>query len=115
MKNFYELLATDLRIALHMLITAHTDTVHVVINDQPQAAQQTANGLEVSLQLPLLQPIDICVYRQTADIGSLTLDGWQVRPHWGTEYSNMWQFTTNGQPFYRWKHQATGQGWLLSP
>lgn len=115
MKNFYELLATDLAIALELLITVHSGNVEIVINNQPQLAQQTANGVMVCVALPLLQPIDVSVHHQGAYVNSLLLDGWQARPHWGTEYSNMWQFTTNGQPFYRWKHQATGQGWLLSP
>jgi hypothetical protein len=115
MNNFYELLATDLTIALELLITVHSGNVEIVINNQPQLAQQTANGVMVCVTLPLLQPIDVNVRHQGAYVSSMLLDGWQARPQYGIEHPGLWQFTTNEQLFYHWKHQATGQGWLLRP
>lgn len=115
MKNFYELLATELTISLDMLIAGHDNNIEITINNHSHCAHQTAQGLAVWAALPLLEPIDICVYHRAAHVSSLLFDGWQARPHWGQQYFDHWQFSTNNQPFYLWKHHATGQGWLLSP
>lgn len=70
--------------------------------------------------------------RETAVIiDSITIDDFEMIPAWThlARYQNDrgYQGATNylgfngtwtlsmSQPFYQWKHQATGQGWLLHP
>lgn len=61
------------------------------------------------LRWPLLVPIDIAC----ADVQSVTIDGMEVLD-FGYRDQGMWRMTLH-EPFYRWRHRVTGQGWLLEP
>jgi hypothetical protein len=81
MKNFSELLATELH--LDVSINNNTTAVglyeHLTFNADDQV---TVDGIEV---LPK--------YSYLADAGTLSIS----------------------EPFYRWYHRVSGQGWLLEP
>jgi len=88
MKNFLDLLATDLTI-----------DIVVVANDQID-----------QYSVPLLEPIKIAV---AGNLTELTIDGFDAIP-FAWHQDNVWHFEID-QPFYQWRHQITGQGWLLRP
>lgn len=116
MNNYFDLLATDYQIDL--AITLHLDqpgAVKVFVNDQVITDQVTQGTLSLTASVGLLTPVNLRVEHSGAYVSSLKFDGWETRPQWGQELPGMWQFTTHNQPFYLWQHQATGQGWLLTP
>lgn len=87
MKHFSDLLATDSWLEIEI---------------------QTAQG-QMSLRWPLLVPIDLSVH----DPVSVCIDGMQVVDY-GYHDRGHWRITLH-EPFYRWRHRVTGQGWLLEP
>lgn len=87
------------------------------------------DNIEISIQMSdKLYSID---HETAVLIKSITIDGFEVVPNWThlAEYDNERNFTDptsylgfNGtwrlaipEPFYRWRHRVTGQGWLLEP
>jgi hypothetical protein len=118
MKNFFELLATrpdryiniEISVALREL-----QTVLITVNGCSVLNYWSDTGTIWQGRVPLTEPMDITVAHQSAYVDSLLIDGWQARPQWGTEHPGLWQFSTQGQPFYQWQHRVTGQGWLLIP
>ena len=81
MKNFSELLATDLKLT-------------VVVNGQAVTA---------NLHNPLIFDAD----------DTVTVDGVDILPKYRNLSCNG-QLTIN-EPFYRWYHRVSDQGWLLTP
>jgi hypothetical protein len=98
-------------------------------------------GITVDVELPLLDPFKIEIgmsdkkYNETLEtaviIRSLKIDDFEIIPNWTnlSEYQNerdinrpvsymgyngVWSLTVP-EPFYRWRHVVTGQGWLLEP
>jgi hypothetical protein len=116
MKTFFDLLATEQCIDIAMTVqTAQPSAVKIVVNNQTVFDQQVQNQAVVNVRVPLLEPVNIQVYHSGAYVRSLQFDQWESRPQWGQEQSGFWSFSTIDQPFYVWKHTATGQGWLLTP
>lgn len=114
MKNFLELLATNFGIDISMTIVPGQGDVEVWINGQQIYDHAMVKTTVLKYQIPILQPVEIQVLHTGAYVESLTFDGWESRPQHGQELLGCWQLTTT-VPFYQWKHQATGQGWLLEP
>lgn len=87
MKNFCDLLATDYW--LDVVISGTQGTVF--------------------LRWPLLTNLDISV----SEPRSILVDGMEVID-FGCVDQGMWRLTLD-EPFYRWRHRVTGQGWLFKP
>lgn len=116
MKNFSDLLATQPDIDIEISITVlESQQVIIVVNGQEVYNQWTVNDAVWSGSVPLPEPLTIQVSHKSAYVVSLLIDGWQARPHWGSDSHGLWKFDTESLPFYQWHHTATGQGWLLIP
>ncbi len=145
MKNFLELLATNLSIDIELVLRPVIDNgaphVEVVIDGKQIYSHVMLKSTVFRVSTLLLNPVDIsitmsgkqyCAKQETAVvIESLKVDGFDLVPR----YLDQVQYAHNqGQgpagayigfnghwqlkhkiPFYQWKHTATGQGWLLTP
>lgn len=116
MKNFLELLATDLSVDIDLVVVpAAAGPAQVVINSKCIYNSRMQHSADFHYSVPLLEPIEITVRHTGASVPSLKFDGWEIRPMHGQDAIGVWQFTTDGLPFYQWRHHATAQGWLLEP
>jgi hypothetical protein len=88
MKNFSELLATELLINVETVVD-HNVSQYCV---------------------PLLDPVKIQIH---GNLTSFKIDNFDVMPFTWCQ-NNTWYFELD-QPFYQWRHNITGQGWLLQP
>lgn len=88
MKNFLETLATDLRLHVVCVVDQKTNT----------------------FDLPLLDAIDLDFVQCPT---TLEIDNMNLLPFVYYK-NNKWHFTIH-KPFYQWRHDVTGQGWLLKP
>jgi hypothetical protein len=145
MKNFSELLDTDPKLAICIALDPVIDNgeplVWVHINGRELFRSKLMFGITVDVELPLLDPFKIEIgmsdkkYNETLEtaviIRSLKIDDFEIIPNWTnlSEYQNerdinrpvsymgyngVWSLTVP-EPFYRWRHVVTGQGWLLDP
>jgi hypothetical protein len=145
MKKFSDLLDIDPKIELDLMIRARTDNgiphCRARINHEVLHDGILDHARSWRRQCDLLQPIDLEIsmwgkqydqYRETAVIiEQLTIDGFDIVPGWThlATYDNdhdcqeptaylgfngTWRLLID-QPFYRWRHAVTGQGWLLTP
>lgn len=142
MKNFSDLLATDLD--LDLVLTAepvgHPD-VEIWLNQQLIHQGPMSAPVTVSTQLPLLSGFSIMVKLKnkvyTSDsetavmLTKLSVDRFDIIPQFThlAKYANDHEFTEptsyigfNGEwrlevtnPFYQWQHEITSQGWLFQP
>ena len=142
MKNFLDLLDTDLH--LDLKLTAEpvgTPDVEIWLNQQLIHQGQLLESFTVSTQLPLLSGFLISVKlknkvysleSETAVVlTKLSIDGFDLVPNFThlAQYTNDHDFTEptsyvgfNGEwrlevtkPFYQWRHEITSQGWLFQP
>ena len=142
MKNFSDLLATDLQLdfALSIEPVGMPDT-EIWINQQLMYQGQLLDTFSISQQLPLLSDLLISVKLKNKTYGlipdtaivlkQISIDGFDIIPAWTqlAQYVNdhdindptsylgfngEWKLEIK-QPFYQWRHQVTGQGWLLHP
>ena len=116
MKNFLELLATNLSIGIDLtVVPVVSGTVEVVVNGQCIYSDTMQRTTDFHYSVPVLEPIEITVFHTGVTVLSLCFDGWESRPVHGQDAMGVWRFITNGLPFYQWRHHATAQGWLLEP
>ena len=116
MKNFLELLATNLSIGIDFaVVPVAPGTVEVVVNGQCIYHGVMQRTTDFYYAVPVLEPIEITVFHSGITVLSLCFDGWESRPVHGRDAIGVWRFTTDGLPFYQWQHHATAQGWLLEP
>ena len=116
MKNFLELLATNLSVDIDLVVVPTTPGLtEVMINGKCIYDSIMQHSTDFHYTVPLLEPIEINVLHNGATVPSLKFDGWESRPVHCQDVMGMWRFTTNGLPFYQWQHHATAQGWLLEP
>ena len=116
MKNFLELLATNLSVDIDLtIVPTSLRSIEVVINNQRIYNNVMQHSTDFHYIVPLLNPIEITVSHVGATVPSLKFDGWESRPVHGQDDTGVWRFTTDGLPFYQWRHHATAQGWLLLP
>lgn len=142
MKNFSELLATDLHVDL--ALTAEPigiPYVEIYINQTSLYQGQLLEPMTISQRLPLLLGFVVVVklqnkiyssdYETAVNLTRLSVDNFDLIPRWShlARYTNDHDFTEptsyigfNGEwkfevtkPFYQWRHEATGQGWLFHP
>ena len=142
MKNYLDLLGTDLYLDLVLVVEpVGAPETEIWINQQMIYQGQLLESITVSEQLPLLSEILISVklknkvYNSDSEtavvLKKLSIDGFDIIPNWSqlanyindhntnspTSYlgfNGEWKFQIT-QPFYQWKHQVNGQGWLLQP
>lgn len=142
MKNFSDLLATDLRLDFKLTLQpVGTPDTEVWINQQLIHQGCLRGPISIQEQLPLLSELLVLIKLQnkiySSDsesaivIDQLSIDGFGIVPMWTqlARYTNdhhvdsptaylgfngEWRLEIN-QPFYQWRHQVTGQGWLFRP
>jgi len=66
--------------------------------------------VEVNGQLTRVGILDNLEFNAT---DSVTIDGYEVLPRY--QYLAENGMLKINEPFYRWYHRASGQGWLLNP
>lgn len=142
MKNFSDLLATDLHLDLALAAEPiGIPDVEIYINQTLLYQGQLLEPMTISQQLPLLSGFVVVVKlknkvyssdSETAvNLTRLSVDNFDLIPQWShlARYTNDHDFTEptsyvgfNGEwkfevtkPFYQWQHEATGQGWLFHP
>ena len=116
MKNFLELLATNLSVDIDLVVVPTTPGLtEVMINGKCIYDSIMQHSTDFHYTVPLLEPIEINVFHNGATVPSLKFDGWESRPVHGQDAIGVWKFTTDGLPFYQWWHHANAQGWLLEP
>jgi hypothetical protein len=133
------------QLTVKLTLTAIVDNgvpdVSVSINDVLLYSDHLKTSMTISHIIPLLSPIDIKIvmtnksYSDSVETGikieSLMIDNVDMVPHcvdriayhndqqqqaqaFYLGFNGVWQFGIN-EPFYRWWHRASGQGWLLEP
>ena len=142
MKNFSDLLATDPQLDLDISVDPiGSPYTEIWINQNLMYQGQLSGTLDISTKLPLLSAFSISVklknkiYLSDSEtaivLNKISIDGFDIIPAWThlacysndydicgpTSYMGFngeWQLEIT-QPFYQWRHQVTGQGWLLCP
>lgn len=145
MKNFYELLDTKRNINISLtivpVIDIHLPKIKININKNCLYDNTVKETTTVKYKIKLLESLDIKIQLYNKDykkfqkiavtIKSLKIDLFEIIPQWThlaiykndqniiqttehLEFNGIWNLKIN-EPFYRWKHRITGQGWLLEP
>ena len=145
MKNFYELpgieKSIDIFLKISPQIDVHAPHVKIQINEKILHCGELSEFFVFQHHIKILESIDIKIElynknykisRNTAAIiESLEIDHFEIIPQWTqfaaykndkknskpTNYlgfNGTWNFKI-AEPFYRWRHKVTGQGWLLEP
>jgi hypothetical protein len=142
MKNFSDLLATDLHLDFVLIAEpVGRPDVEIWVNQQLIYQGHLLESFTVSTQLPLLSGFLVSVKlknkvysleSETAvTLTKLSIDGFDLVPNFThlAQYTNDHDFTeptsyvgVNGEwrlevtkPFYQWRHEITSQGWLFQP
>jgi hypothetical protein len=143
MKNFSELLATDLQLEFELKLEPHHSplSVRVWLNNNLIYNSLLEKSFTYAARLNLLDPIDLKISVLGKDynldnqsavlIKTFKIDDFEILLNWTqlAVYDNDHNYTDptthlgfNGswqylipEPFYQWKHKITGQGWLLTP
>jgi hypothetical protein len=145
MKNFYELQdikkQIDISLTIIPVIDVQMPNVKIKVNNNVLYNGNLENKLILKHQINLLEIIDIKLellnknYKRSKNtaitIESVKINSFELIPHWTqlatykndqnvtqpTNYlgfNGIWNLKIN-EPFYRWRHKITGQGWLLEP
>ena len=142
MKNFSDLLATDLHLDLVLIVEpVGRPDVEIWIDQQLIQQGHLMESITVSKQLPLLPRFLVSVklknkvYSSESEtavvLTKLSIDEFDIIPNFThlAQYTNDHDFTEptsyigfNGEwrlevtkPFYQWQHEITSQGWLFQP
>ncbi len=145
MKTFSDLLDIDPRIDLCVILEPVSyngcPEFWISVNDQIIAQGTLTHSIIKHCEINLLDPIRLEIgmqqkkysaEKETAIImKSITIDGFEIVPnhthhavyqndHNNTQptsylgFNGSWTLDIS-EPFYRWRHRITGQGWLLEP
>ena len=145
MKNFYELLDIKKNINIFLSISPIIDVnpprLKIDINKECLYDDILEKKINFNYKIDLLEKIDIKIklynknYRASQKtaliLDSLKINVFEIIPKWTqlasyhndhnvsqpTNYlgfNGTWNLKID-EPFYRWKHKITGQGWLLEP
>lgn len=145
MKNFCDLQDIKKEIKMIVILSPVKDLQFpnciIKINRKNLFDGEVNKKLKLICKIDLLEKIDIEIkllgknYKTSSKtaliIDSLKFDAFDIIPKWTqfTSYENdhnmnshtnylgfngSWKLKIN-QPFYRWRHKITGQGWLLEP
>jgi hypothetical protein len=142
MKNFSDLLATDLHLDLVLIVEpVGCPDVEIWVDQQLIHQGQLSESVKLSKQLPLLPGFLISVnlknkvysseFETAVRLTKLSIDGFDIIPNFThlAQYANDHAFNEptsyvgfNGEwrlevtkPFYQWRHEITSQGWLFRP
>ena len=142
MKNFSDLLATDLQLVFTLIAApVGVPDVEIWLNQQLIHQGPLLYPITVSSQLPLLSGVLVRVrlknkvYIEESEtavvLTKLSVDDFDIIPQFThlAKYVNDHAFTDptsyigfNGEwtleitkPFYQWQHEITSQGWLFRP
>ena len=141
MKNFYDPQDIKILIDLKPRETATPPVCSLIINNTELFNGVLASARTFETTIELLDSIDIKISLKDKNyntapttglcINSLQIDAFNIVPNWTqlAQYSNdkniiaptnylgyngVWSLSIP-EPFYRWQHRITGQGWLLQP
>ena len=145
MKNFYELLDIKNQIDISLTIAPVVDIqfpkIKININEKCLRDGNIEEIITLEHKIELLENLNIKIQLYDKDyktsqktaitIQSLKIDLFEIIPQWTqlatyendqsisqpTNYlgfNGIWNLKIN-EPFYRWRHRITGQGWLLEP
>jgi IS30 family transposase len=145
MKNFYELqdIKSQIEISLTVepIIDISCPNLMIKINRECLYNGITNQKIKIKHKIGLLEKLDLQIQLRDKDykrsrntaivIDSLQIDLFEIIPQWTklAQYENdqnitqptnylgfngTWNLNIN-EPFYRWKHRITAQGWLLEP
>ena len=145
MKQFSDLLAIDPKIDLSINLEPVSHNGYpefwISVNDEIIQQGTLSHSITKHCKIDLLDPIKLEIgmkhkkysaERETAVIiRSINIDGFEIVPDWThlavyqndhkngspTSYlgfNGTWVLDIS-EPFYRWRHRVTGQGWLLEP
>ncbi len=115
MNSFSELLDTEISLTVRIAIWPPQAPGHatVRVNDSQVFAGTVDQPIVINHSVDLLGDLNIEVCG-SVDLQSVTVDGFEMWPTFGWQQGDCKNIHV-GQPFYRWHHQVTGQGWLLQP
>jgi hypothetical protein len=145
MKNFYDLLDIKKQIGIHLTIIPIVDIqapkIKIKINEFVLYNNELKQEISLEHKIKILENLDIKIElfdknyeisKNTAIvIESLKINFFEIIPTFinlatyknnndifqptkHLEFNGIWNLKIN-EPFYRWKHRITGQGWLLEP
>jgi type II secretory pathway component HofQ len=145
MKNFYDLQDIKKQINISLTIVPVIDiqmpNVKIEVNNNILYNGNLENKLILKHQINLLETTDIklellnkdynCSKNTAITIESVKINSFELIPRWTqlatykndqnvaqpTNYmgfNGIWNLKID-EPFYRWQHKITGQGWLLEP
>ena len=145
MNQLLDLLDIDLSIPIEIVLEPikhnGTPSVRTMCNETILIEGPLRNQKKFCVSVGLLDKIAISIqmsdklysaeHETAVVIKSITIDGFEIVPAWThlavyhnernytdpTSYlgfNGTWQLDIS-EPFYRWRHRVTGQGWLLEP
>jgi hypothetical protein len=145
MKNFYDLLDIKKPIGINLkvipIIDVQAPRIKIQINELVLYEDELKQKISLEHKIKILETLDIKIelfdknYGISKDTGiiieSLKINFFEVVPKFinlatyknnhdifqatkHLEFNGTWNLQIN-EPFYRWKHRITGQGWLLQP
>lgn len=114
MNNYLDLLDTELKISIEMVLESANGHAEVTVNDCVVYTGSVMGTANITHSIPLLEPVRIQVRHQGVYLASLKLDDWEARPQHAWEVNGVFTLDTK-IAFYQWQHHATAQGWLLKP
>lgn len=140
MKTYSDLQGIDTRLALTIeLEPVGFPTATVIINDKQYTYSKIMSSIIINDYISLMDSIDISIilmnkhytteYETAVIIRRISIDNIEIIPKYDylADYINdhnnnnptsylgfngKWLLTIN-EPFYRWLHQHSGQGWLI--
>lgn len=145
MKNFYDLLDIKKQIVIQLtiipVVRIQAPKIKIKINEFVLHKDELKQKISLEHKIKILENIDIKIElfdknyeisKNTAIIiESLKINFFEIMPKFinlatyknnhdifqstnHLEFNGTWNLKIN-EPFYRWKHRITGQGWLLEP
>lgn len=114
MNNYLDLLDTDFKISIEIVLESAAGYAEVIVNDCVVYSGAVSGTANIAHTVPLLDPIRLEVRHQGVYLASLKLDEWEARPQHAWEVDGVFTLDTK-VAFYQWQHRATAQGWLLTP
>ena len=145
MNHFSDLLAIRSSLPISITVSSIADNgvpdCEVVVNGRILHQGKLYHVARSVIDVDLAEPIDITIAmsgkqysseKETAVlIKSINIDGFEIVPNYTHHaeyineknqsgptsylgYNGVWKLAIQ-EPFYRWRHRATGQGWLLDP
>jgi hypothetical protein len=145
MNNFSDLLVTDRKITINLVISPISENGYpcsvIKLNDRMLFDGEVKERISFNETLGLLDPVEISIELKNKKhdqqletaiiIDRLSIESMEIVPGFVhlSDYDNeqgqrittnylgfngVWKLDIN-EPFYRWRHRVTGQGWLLEP